>query len=381
MAGVLELGRIGGEFASARPFPRARWIAAGRLRDVVPGLPDDILLHAGPPYEARPPRPILVAAAQALVFEGHFTDVAAGLGALAENSGSLRSAQDFGVVTPLLQVVSPSMPMVVVGDETGVVCAPIVEGPPPALRFGSDDPGCITRLRFWTSNVLAALDAHLRRAPVALDGVAATALAKGDECHARTGQANAALVALLEGAVAPSVVEAIAGNPGFVLPLLMAASAWWMRRQACALDAITMAGGNGALFGLRLKGEKRWRTTAGAPPVGPRFPGREACRGLAAVGDSAVVDFCGLGGQAIARAPALREEWKAYLPADAHQLGAKICDAGSGIVSVRRVVACATPPIVNLAILDADGGGLIGRGFYSPPLGLFAPAHDPGDLR
>jgi hypothetical protein len=39
------------------------------------------------------------------------------------------------------------------------------------------------------------------------------------------------------------------------------------------------------------------------------------------------------------------------------------------------VASSARAPLINLAILDQDGtAGLIGRGVYSAPLELFAPA-------
>ena len=49
----------------------------------------------------------------------------------------LEPAQNYGVVTPLAQVVSHSMPMAVVGDARSQAYAPLSEGPVPALRFGS----------------------------------------------------------------------------------------------------------------------------------------------------------------------------------------------------------------------------------------------------
>jgi hypothetical protein len=91
-----------------------------------------------------------------------------------------------------------------------------------------------------------------------------------------------------------------------------------------------------------------------------------------AIGDSAVVDFCGLGGQALGAAPALVSEWAAWLPADAVTRRSRLVDPQSGIVDLRRVVASSLAPLINLAILDSSGhAGLIGRGFYIPDIALF----------
>jgi hypothetical protein len=100
---------------------------------------------------------------------------------------------------------------------------------------------------------------------------------------------------------------------------------------------------------------------------------------LGAIGDSAVIDFCGLGGQALSAAPLLASEWSAVLPADALARRERLIDPDTGIVDARRVVASGLAPLINLAIIDRDGAaGLIGRGFYSTPLDLFSA---PEDLR
>ena len=49
-----------------------------------------------------------------------------------------------------------------------------------------------------------------------------------------------------------------------------------------------------------------------------------------------------------------------------------VVDPHTGIVDPERVRRAGRAPLINLGILDRDGdAGLIGRGFYSPPLSLF----------
>jgi hypothetical protein len=84
--------------------------------------------------------------------------------------------------------------------------------------------------------------------------------------------------------------------------------------------------------------------------------GSESSIALPAIGDSIVVDFCGLGG--LIDAPAT---------ADA------LLDPVTGIVDPRRIEAGADAPMFNLAVLDAAGAlGLIGRGTYRPDRSLFS---------
>jgi len=150
----------------------------------------------------------------------------------------------------------------------------------------------------------------------------------------------------------------------------MAAAAASLRASGCAIAAI---GGNGVDFGVRRRAQRSWQQLPAEAPRGPFFAGQDAHVPLGAIGDSAVIDFCGLGGQALAAAPGLAGEWAAWLPADALSRRAALIDPRSGIVDPESVERAALCPLINLAVLDRDGtAGLIGRGFYCPPLSLFA---------
>lgn len=355
----------------AATFAGAAWRNVVRRSDALPHLGREVLLHAGPPLDGAPPAPVRQAAVQALLFEGLADDVPTAQALLATGAVRLLPAQDHGVATPLAQVVSAAMPLAEVGDAHHVAWAPLVEGPPPALRFGTTDPAALERLRTVTVLGLDRLAPLLQARPMALAPVIAQALAEGDECHGRTGAANQALLARLEG-----LLEAdhalLAGSPGFVLTILMAAAAWRLRHGDARIVAV---GGNGQRFGLRLRGDAGWRAIDATPPTGTRFPQHAGATALGAIGDSAVLDFCGLGGQALPAAPALCDEWRGSLPADLAQRRALVSDAVSGLVDPAHVTASGQPPLVNLAVLDASGeAGLIGRGWYAPDTALFFPA-------
>lgn len=355
----------------ADPFEGASWRGVMRRDAVLPTLAPTVLLHAGPPIVGAVPAPIRHAAIQALLFEGIAIDSDEAARMLMHGEVRLTPAQDHGVATPLAQVVSASMPMAVVGDDAAVAYAPLIEGPPPALRFGTLDPVAQARLTAVSALGLERLDPLLRVHPVSMLPVIAHALGDGDECHGRTVAANAALVASLP-MMSPEDQAAIQGNAGFVLPILMATACWHLRRQRGGIAAV---GGNGAAFGLRMHGAQTWLTVPARPPMGPRFPGKEANRALGAIGDSAVIDICGLGGQALTQAPQLVGEWQRWLPDDWSARRTGLVDPVSGIVDVARVRQAGRAPLVNLAILDEAGeAGLVGRGFYEPPPELFGNA-------
>jgi hypothetical protein len=355
----------------ATPFANACWRDVRRRRDLLPALGPEVLLHAGPPFESEAPAAVRQAAVQAILFEGLAADASAAHGLLARGAVRLMAAQDFGIVTPLAQVVSASMPLAIVGDGEREGWGALVEGTAPALRFGSADPAARTRLAGLVALGIDRLAGGLRAQPVPIDAIVRRAVAAGDECHGRTVAANDALVASLDW-LGNADRAALLGNPGFVLPVLMAAACWRLGGPDSPIAAV---GGNGLHFGLRLRAETSWRTVIAEPPVGTRAAGHAATLALGAIGDSAVVDFCGLGGQALAAAPVLREEWRAVLPDDLAGERDAVIDPVTGLVDPARVHASGVAPRVNLAILDAEGRqGLVGRGVHSVATALFAPA-------
>jgi hypothetical protein len=357
----------GGTIDYAKPFRHAQWTDILPRAAVCPGLPAHVLLHAGPPYRGAPPAPVMNAAVQALIFEGLVADRAAARDLLRRGAAELRPAQDHGIVTPLAQVVSSSMLLAAVKQRAHTGYAPLIEGPAPALRFGSSGYDCLQRLRELGAQAGSFLAPLLRRQPLCIAAVIDAAVASGDECHARTAAANEALVCRLSGLDA-GCAAALRSNPAFVLAILMAAAA-----AALCGSGIDAIGGNGIEFGVRRRGAAAWNQMAAAAPQGTRLAGLHALTALPAIGDSAVIDVCGLGGQALSAAPLLAAEWRATLPAGALAKTRDLIDPGTGIVDPVRVRREARGPLINLAILDRNGAaGLIGRGFYSPSPDLFS---------
>jgi Protein of unknown function (DUF1116) len=353
----------------AEPFRGALWFDVLPRAAACPDLSAYVLLHAGPPYRGAPPAPVINGAVQALLFEGLAADIHTAHALLQAGRVQLRPAQDYEIVTPLAQVVSSSMLLLAVEQLGEVLFAPMVEGPPPALRFGSDAAQCRERLRTLNDLTERAITPLIRRAPIAIDELIGHAIAAGEDCHVRTSAANEALIERLPGLDAEALAR-LRSNPAFVLPILMAAAAASMRTHESRVAAI---GGNGIDFGIRLRGQNSWQQRAAEAPRGPRLAGLDLQTPLGAIGDSAVIDFCGLGGQALAAAPALAAEWSAVLPPDALSRRERLIDPQSGIVDPERVVRHGVAPLINLAVLDRDGiEGLIARGCYCPPVSLFA---------
>lgn len=339
-----------------------------RLEDARQDLPSRTLFHAGPEYRGDRPRAVINAAAQAAVIAAWAEDVETARRLLDSGDISLKPAQDHGIAVPLAMVLAPTMWCFEVGDECSVFHAPVSEGTPPALRFGSDAPECVDRALAWCTRTAELLNPRLERVPP-LEQLIAMALRRGDECHAMTAAGNQLFVESLGDT--PEILKAdLLGNPGFVLGIWMAWAGWKLQQSESPIAAI---GGNGIDFGWRRRGWQNWRTVPAPVPSGSFFKKDRADFGLGAIGDSAMVDICGLGGQSLKCAPNLIEEWRHVLPDDVRTRPDRITDPQAGIVDPARVIDSGTGPIVNLAIVDRDGGGFpIGRGVYITPPELFA---------
>lgn len=150
-----------------------------------------------------------------------------------------------------------------------------------------------------------------------------------------------------------------------------------------ASSLVTRAGGNGHSFGFSTAAApRRWMISPAPPPRGtlaPEFAGREP---TGALGDSAVLDFFGLGGMNLRSAPAVHRSLQASLPPDVLDRGAAILAGphpGLGgrrvATSVRRMRDAGKGPIVLLGMIDRVGeAGRIGGGVVDVPAGLFAAA-------
>lgn len=371
------------------------WEALSQAREAV-GLEERHLLHAGPPLPEprRPPATIMNAAVIACLYEGWADSDEVAERLIRSGEVRLSPAQDLSVATPLAAVVSPSMPLQVVVDArmpSRRAFGPLGSGAGPQLRFGARDPEIVERLR-WREDNLArilreALSEGIPLLPIAVAGVEG-----GDDLHGRTTAATNALLAVLGSRIGnrPGFAEVQAHVeqwPLFFLSL-------WMAASKCILQAaegiagstlVTSLAGNGETFGVRLAGNPReWVVCDAASPTGPVLPSAARARPSGAIGDSAIVDALGFGGQCLTQAPEIMSLLGPYLPRGITDLPERLLTAvhpAFGDLGIRtgldaaRIVETGLSPVVTLAIIDATGqGGLIGRGCYQPPVSLFEEA-------
>jgi hypothetical protein len=377
-------------------------------RDAIPEMSPHTLLHAGPPIEweamSGPLRGAIIGAA---LYEGLASSVEEATAKAASGAFEFGPCHERGAVGPMAGVISSSMPVWIVENDAhgNRAHCTLNEGLGKVLRYGAYDGEVLDRLR-WMRDVLAPVLADALAGleqPIDLRAMIAQAIQMGDECHNR----NRAATSLLIRELAPSLLSLerpgddlaaaarfIAGNDHFFLNLSMPAA-------KVAADAasgvegssvVTTMARNGTEFGIRLSGTgDRWFTGPAGMVDGLYLPGYGAGDANPDIGDSTITETVGLGGLAMAAAPAIVEfvggrpedalavteqmyeiTWSESATFRIPALGFRGTPTG---IDCREVVHTGVLPAVNTGIAHKDPGiGQIGAGLVEPPMEAFVAA-------
>ncbi len=392
-----------GRYLAAQP----RLEGIGVARDVLPALGERMILHAGPPIEwQRMCGPMKGAIVGAILYEGWAAD-AARAQSLAQ-SGEIRfePCHHHAAVGPMAGIVSPSMPVWTVANPVhgNRSFSNLNEGLGKVLRFGANGPEVIARLKWMQETLAPTLAAGMKKlGPLDIKPLMAQALHMGDEVHNRNVAASSLLIKrlvpalLLSGAPAEDIaatIEFIAANDHFFLNISMAACKAMLdaAHGVAGSSMVTAMARNGVDFGIRVSGlGERW-FTAPAPLVnGLYFPGRSIAEAAPDLGDSAITETAGVGGFAMAAAPAIvkfvggsAQDALANTAAMSHitlvRNGAftlpALDFAGTPAgIDARRVVDTGILPVINTGIAHKEPGvGQIGAGVTRAPLACFTQA-------
>jgi hypothetical protein len=391
-----------------------RMLTAGaQLVDVRPaaevvGLEPGRFCHAGPPITwDRAAGPLRGALIGAVLLEGLASDPASAEQLLAAGRDvEWLPCHTLGGVGPMAGVVSPSMWVFVLRDETHdrTSWCTLNEGLGAVLRYGAYAPDVIDRLR-WMGAVLGpALQAAVRaHGPVDVKALVAQMLAMGDEGHNR----NRAGTLMLLRDLLPHLVESglpsgdvarvarfIGGNDHFFLNLVMPAAKLQTAAAAgiAGSSVVTAMARNGTDFGIQLAGTgDAWFTGPAAVPEGLFLGGYGPDDANPDIGDSAITETAGLGGFAMAGAPAIvrfvggtvadalrttREMYEITV-AENPAFALPVLDfrgAPTGI-DATLVLRTGIRPQINTGIAGRVAGtGQVGAGLVTPPVECFAAA-------
>lgn len=297
------------------------WVDMAKAEEVIPGMKKNLILHSGPPVTwDRMCGPQRGAVIGALIYEG--------LAKSPEEAEELAKSGDIefdpchhhNTVGPMAGVVSASMPVIVTENKENGNRAfnTLNEGIGKVLRMGAYSEEVIEGLK-WLENVqYPVLKRAINKAgELDLKNIMVQALGMGDELHNRSRAASYILFAR----IAPYIAETME-NPAethevlrFMEENIHTFLGFAMTSAKCSLDAIrgiegcsiaTVMSRNGTDFGIQISGlDGEWFTAPAAVPDVLLFPGFTKEDVNPDIGDSSILETYGVGGFAIAAAPAI----------------------------------------------------------------------------
>ena len=380
----------------------------GIAGEVIPGMHDHMILHAGPPITwERMCGPQRGAVMGALIYEGLASDEVEATRLAASGEIEFAPCHHHHAVGPMAGVVSASMPVFIIENKTfgnRAYCTQN-EGLGKVLRYGGMGPEVIARLKWMETDLYPALDRALQTLPNGIDikSLIAQALHMGDECHNR----NRAATSLFLRAIAPAlartsrdnevlarVIEFIDRNDHFFLNLSMPTGKALLEpaEGVAGSTIVTVMARNGTDFGIRLGCmPERWFTAPAGRVQGLYFPQYSEKDANPDIGDSTITESAGYGGMAMAAAPAI-VKFVGGSPQMATQATLEMYEItfsehenftipalnfrGTPLgIDVRKVVETGILPQINTGIAHKDPSvGMVGAGILRAPEKCFLDA-------
>jgi hypothetical protein len=387
----------------------ARPVVVGLAKaiDVIPGMHEHLLLHAGPPIGwDRMAGPVKGAMFGALIFEGKAKTKEEAEALLTSGKYEFAPCHEHSAVGPMAGVISPSMMVYIVENRTNgnKAYSGLNEGRGKVLRMGAYNDEVLNRLN-WMNNVMGpVLDAAFKdMGGLDLRTLIAKALHMGDDGHNRLDAASLLYTNLLapviarvapSPAVASEIIKFLGENALSILNPVMAGC----KSMTDAADGIegstivTVMARNGTDFGIRVSGLKgQWFTGPAGVVNALYFPGFTVADANPDIGDSTITETAGIGGFAMASAPAIvtfvggsakdainttldmyeityaEHKYFSIPPLDFR-------GTPTG-VDIRAVVEKNLLPRVNTGVAHKDPGvGQVGAGIVTPPMNIFEDA-------
>jgi uncharacterized protein DUF1116 len=377
-------------------------------REAIAGMKDNLLLHAGPPIEwGRMSGPLRGAMIGAMLFEGLAKDEKEAVALAGRGEVEFEPCHHHGVVGPMAGVTSASMKVYVVEnlEHGNRSFSNLNEGYGKVLRYGAYGEDVLKKLR-WMNDVLgtALAEALAQSKGIDLRALIAEALHMGDEGHNRNKAGSLIYLKLIapliakvvkDDAVESEILQFLGDNALSVLNPVMAACKA-MTDAAHGVEGstiVTTMARNGTDFGIRVSGlgDKQWFTAPAEIPVGLFFSGFTQEDANPDIGDSAITETAGIGGFAMATAPAI-VTFVGGSPQDALNATLEMYEitfaesryftmpsldfrgTPTGI-DLRKVVELGITPRINTGIAHKNAGvGQVGAGLVRPPLKIFEDA-------
>lgn len=297
------------------------WIDVRPAIEVIPGMTEKTILHAGPPIEwQRMCGPMKGAIAGALIIEG-FADTIDQAYSLAESGNFIFDAcHNHSSVGPMAGVISASMPVFVIYNKThgNYAYCNLNEGRGKVLRYGGLGDEVTKRMR-WMKDVLGpALQRAIKsKGEMKIKPILAEALQMGDDLHNRYKASSSLFVNRIAADIfetaenkeeTAEVLDFIANNDYTFLNIAMPALKA-MADAAIGIEhstVVTAMARNGTDYGIKISSLPNEWFVAPAPPVNALyFPGYSEKDANPDIGDSTITETLGFGGFSAAASPSV----------------------------------------------------------------------------
>jgi hypothetical protein len=385
--------------------PMLKGLAAAS--DVIPGMQPNLILHAGPPIEwDRMSGPLRGAVIGALLFEGLAKDEKRAGEMAGSGEVVFAPCHHYGAAGPMAGVISASMAVYTIENIThgNKAYSNLNEGYGKVLRYGAYSPEVLDKLH-WMNDLMGPVLAQAIEVSGGIDlrALLAEALHMGDEGHNRNKAGSLLYLKLLspwiaevakDDALESQIVRFLGDNALSVLNPVMAACKA-MADAAHGVEGstvVTAMARNGTDFGIRVSGlGDDWFTAPAQIPDGLYFSGFSSEDANADIGDSTITETAGIGGFAMAAAPAI-VSFVSGTPKDALNTTLEMYEittvehkyftipaldfrgTPTGI-DIRKVVELGITPRINTGIAHKEPGiGQVGAGLVRPPKEIFENA-------
>lgn len=382
-------------------------VGMGKAIEVIPGMRENLLLHAGPPITwGRASGPMRGAITGALIFEGKAKDEAEAQALVESGKIELEPCHHHQSVGPMAGITSPSMEVYILENKThgNFSYSNLNEGYGKVLRYGAYSKEVLDRLRWMQEEMAPVLKKAIEMSGgIDLRALLSESLQMGDEGHNRNKAGSILFTKNLapyivkstkDSELAAKILQFMGDNALTVLNPVMAACKG-MVDAAHGIEGSTVVSvmaRNGTDFGIRVSGlGDRWFTAPVTIPKGLYFPGFTEQDSSGDIGDSTITETAGIGGFAMASAPAI-VTFVSGTPKDAINATMEMYEicfsehkyftippldfrgTPTGI-DIRKVVETGITPRINTGIAHKNAGvGQVGAGLVRPPMQVFEEA-------
>lgn len=375
--------------------------------DVIPGMRDNLLMHAGPPIEwERMSGPMRGAVIGGLIFEGLVKDEKGAVGMVESGEVDFEPCHHHETVGPMAGVTTASMKVYILENKThgNMAYSNLNEGYGKVLRYGAFSKEVIEKLT-WMNDVMGPVLSDVLSESEGMDirALLSESLHMGDEGHNRNKAGSILYTAKLapliakvtkDSQVESEILQFLGDNALSVLNPVMAACKA-MADAAHGVEGSTMVttmARNGTDFGMRVSGlGDEWFTAPVEQPDGLYFSGFTSEDASGDIGDSTITETVGIGAYAMAAAPAIvqfisgspqdainatLEMYEITVAEHSHFTIPSLDFRGTPTgTDIRKVIELGVPPRINTGIAHKNAGvGQVGAGLVRPPMKIFEDA-------